>query len=290
MTRATIAGVALAAIAAACAAPSPLPRPTWADARSPQGESDDGSAPGAALAAAPPRRSTGNAEAAQRRAGTQPFLVRQPQNLRVGRTASQFRFEVNSDEAGGYVSAAHGVFDDLLVHAQVGTGQQFETVSLAADPGTLFDLGVQYALSDDPDLQVAARFDLVLSDEPSFESRPDPNESSQASFQPSLLVGGPLGDDLDFYGQLGVRVGDGVEPAYSAGAGIVAPLGRVNLFVETSFVAQQREPGKDVLEAYLTPGLQFLLRDKVDVSIAPSIGLSSTSYDWRVLFTMGVHF
>ena len=174
-----------------------------------------------------------------------------------------------------------------MVQAQISDGHQYETISVAQAPGRVFDAGAQYRFVDSDRLTVAGRFDVVLADTSAFEPV---TGSSKVSIQPGLLANYDICDGLDFYTGTSLRMADGVEPALSLGFGILAPVGKVKFFLETDAVVQKIEGGKDVFESYLTPGIQFVLRDKIDINVAPSIGLSSTSYDWRFAVTMGVHF
>lgn len=236
-------------------------------------------------------------------ASLRPLRVRRPEFLQQGRSATQFRYEDNAESSAYYAAFAHGLFDDFVLDAQIGNGHQFETVSLAAEPNTLFDFGLQYGLvGERGDFRIAPRLDIVLSDESSFDPTAaddsaigegplaDRTQPAKVNFQPSLLFGAPLDDDgAEIYGLLGVRLGDATEPAFACGGGLVVPLGRVKFLLEADLVIQTLEP-KAIEEAYLTPGLLLTLREKLDFSFGPSIGLTDDSIDWRVTATLGVRF
>lgn len=230
----------------------------------------------------------------QRRAGTQPFRLRHAETLTAERWAAQFRIEDNSGAAGllpgtigGFFSTAYGVTDRFMLQVQVSDGHQYETISAATTPGRVYDAGAQYSFVDDCDWTIAGRFDVVLADTSAFEPV---NGSRKVSFQPGLLTNLSLCDSLDLYTSTTLRLTDSSEPALAVGVGIRAPLGKINFFLEADAIAQQVVGGQDILEAYLTPGIQYVLRDKIDINLSPSIGLSDTSFDWRFAVTMGVHF
>lgn len=233
-----------------------------------------------------------------RRAGTQPGRLRQAQTLPAERWTAQFRIEENSGagsilpgSTGGFFSTAYGVTDRFMVQAQIGDGHQYETVSAATAPGRVFDAAAQYRFLDSERLTVAGRLDVVLADTSAF----DPASSSRkVSIQPGILANYSICDGLDFYSSTTLRLNelrlDDEDGALALGFGFLAPVGRVKFFLEADAILQKVEGGKDIFESYLTPGIQFQLRDKIDINVAPSIGLSSTSFDWRFAVTMGVHF
>ncbi|MCR9244162.1 MAG: hypothetical protein NXI31_03965 [bacterium] len=229
---------------------------------------------------------------------SRPLRIRQADTLGEGDRYSSFRFELNPDDSAAYANFAYGLFDDTTIDVLIGTGQQFETISSAQDPGTLLDFGVQHRfLSTDSGVILSGRLDVVLSDDRSFEAFALPEsvnvsgQSKRISFQPQVLMQMPIGNSgAHLYASSGLRLGDKTEPAITIGSGVRVPVGRVDLVTELDWLYQGVDGVPDASEGYLTPGIVFPVREKLDVSIGTAIGLSSTSEDWRAMITMGVRF
>jgi hypothetical protein len=305
-------------LGAACATPSPAVRPTPATASDlgfdlPAATPPDAKAP--AAAGRTRRDDEPGQEPVDPWAGVRPFRVRLPGTLAVGDSVLQARFDDTDDDSSAFFTFARGVYPDVMVDFTIGTGHQVETIAEAEEPGFVFQAGAQYALIGRPgELRIAPRFDLVLADEKAFEGIVEPdnqqtfgnnneedgNPTSRVSFQPGVVFGVPLTEGgAELYGNASGRFGDGTRGALWFGAGVRLPLGRAAFYTEAELLRQDARESLLVAgsgststytEAYLTAGFQFTLRERLDLHIGPSIGLTRESTDWRVVASMGVRF
>ncbi|MCA8975068.1 MAG: hypothetical protein KDC98_10120 [Planctomycetes bacterium] len=301
MSKHTVTLLAAAGLFAACAAPTPRnDGQLGLDSLLQPGRVDSDTATASAMATAGQGIEVGEI-ARGHSPGAQPFRLRRAANLAGDTVYSQFRFELEPDSSAEQASFAYGISDDLTLDLMVGAGQHYSTLSVATDPGQLLDFGGQYRLVGGPgELTVSGRFDLVLSDEQSFQggsiislggeggpTAATPG-SKKVSFQPSALIDVPFGmSGSTLFASLGGRFGDSTDPALAVGSGFRMPLGRVDFITEADIVMQS-VPGPNVREAYLTPGIEWTVREKLDIALGVSIGLTRTSEDWRAMISMGV--
>lgn len=232
------------------------------------------------------------------RPASRPFRMRRASTLREGEVYSQTRVQTGAENSALQASFDYGISDALMLGVFVGSGHDLTTISLADKPGRLLDFGAQYCFyGEEGGPRLSARFDLVLANKTAFEPGADPDPfaedragSSKISYQPSLLASFPVGDEgISIYSSAGVRLGDRTEPTIALAAGIRVPLAFAGFVTEIDWARQSLDGGR-INETYLTPGLEWTVREKLFIAVGTSIGLTRTSEDWMASLTMGVRF
>jgi hypothetical protein len=228
------------------------------------------------------------------------FRVGSAEVLGEGEFRTDFRFQKHDDGASGTVGVAYGLFDRVQLDLRVGTGDQHETILDSVEPGLFADLGVQWQFVRTQRFTMSTRLDAVLSDEASFEEGAEglrdedlvERRYSRASVQPSLQAIYRTGN-VDLFAEFGGRIGDTTEEAYEVGTGVSVPIGRAAFVGEFSYVYQNRdrlERNDDYGTSYFTPGIVFWPRERLEIHLGPSFGLTSESYDWSLQASLAVRF
>jgi len=208
-----------------------------------------------------------------------------PGVLQEGAFEAVFTYENNDESSAFRAGLGYGVTDRVTIHSYVGSGDQPDTVFLGDKPGIVFDIGGQVALNDPNSKHLyAARLDVVLSDEESFEFV-NRTTDSKANFQPSFIAGWGVDEGAAFFAEIGARLGESTDPALVAAGAVTIPVKAVTFVVEVDAAIQD-----DADEVYVTPAVVFNPRDKIQLRLSPSIGLTEDSLDWRVMATFGVRF